>query len=294
MSAGHPSNMSRQVEVLDPGTSALIEDMGRPGYAHLGVAPSGAVDAPALRLANRLAGNAETDAGIEAMLGGLSLLARCSCTVAVTGPPVPVWVDERAAGSHTPLHLAPGQILRLGVPETGLRCYVAVSGGLAAAVELGSRSTDVLSGIGPAQLRPGDLLPLGDARGVPTGADEVLAQVRTAELAVPVFLGPRDEWFTDPARELDQVWTVSTDSNRVGIRLDGPRLHRADACAGAELPSEAILTGAIQVPPDGAPVVFLADHPTTGGYPVIATVHPDALPELAQARPGTALRVRPV
>lgn len=284
----------RQLEVLEPGTSALIEDLGRPGHAHLGVAPSGALDAPALRLANRLVGNPESDAGIETVLGGLVLRAHSSCTVAVTGPPVPAWVDGRAVGSHLPVHLAAGRTLRLGMPSAGLRCYLAFSGGIAAPTALGSRSTDALSGIGPAPLRAGDLLPLGEPRGLPAGADEVIARVPDGELTVPVLLGPRDEWFDDPARALAGTWTVSTDSNRVGLRLDGPRLQRAEPYADTELPSEAILTGAIQVPPDGAPVVFLADHPTTGGYPVIATVHPDALPLLAQARPGTWLRFRPV
>ena len=283
----------RQLEVLDPGTSALIEDLGRPGYAHLGVAPSGALDTPALRLGNRLVGNPETDAGIESVLGGLVLRAHCSCTMAVTGPPVPIWVDDRAAGSHVPLHLGAGQTLRLGTPDAGLRCYLAISGGVATQAALGSRSSDTLSGIGPAPLRGGDQLTLGEPRDLPAGADEVITRVPDTELTVPVVLGPRDEWFDAPARALARTWTVSTDSNRVGLRLDGPRLHRADAHAEAELPSEAVLTGAVQVPPDGAPVVFLADHPTTGGYPVIATVHPDALPPLAQARPGTKLRFRP-
>jgi biotin-dependent carboxylase-like uncharacterized protein len=285
--------VTRALEVLEPGPSALIQDLGRPGHAHLGVPPSGALDAPALRLANRLAGNPESAAGIEALFGGLRLRARSSCTVAVTGPAVTVRAGPREFGSHVPVFLAAGQELLLGTPERGLRCYLAVSGGIAAEPELGSRSRDQLSGIGPPPLSAGDVLPLGEAGGLPAGADVVVPPDPGFELTVPVLLGPRDDWFTGPARQLATGWTVTSDSNRVGLRLDGPALRRAEEFADAELPSEGIITGAIQVPHGGLPVVFLADHPTTGGYPVIGVVPPAALPSLAQARPGTTLRFRP-
>ncbi|SFA74983.1 biotin-dependent carboxylase uncharacterized domain-containing protein [Amycolatopsis marina] len=282
----------RRVEILDPGPSALIQDLGRPGHAHLGVPPSGALDQPALRLANRLVGNPEGAAGVEALLGGLRLRADVSCTVAVTGPSVPVLIDGREVGSHVALHLRPAQTLVLGTPAAGLRCYLAVSGGIAASAELGSRSTDVLSGIGPPPLEAGDLLVLGTDTGVPTGADTLAPPIPRADLTVPVLLGPRDDWFTGPAAALATTWTVTSESNRVGLRLDGTALRRAPERTDAELPSEGILTGAIQVPPSGLPVVFLADHPTTGGYPVVAVAHPDALPALGQARPGTSVRFR--
>lgn len=280
----------RELEILATGPSALVEDLGRPGYAHLGVPPSGALDGPALRLANRLAGNDEGCAGIEALLGGLVLRSRCSCTVAVTGPPVRVLVDGRDAGTHTPIHLRPGQELRVGTPDTGLRCYVAVSGGIDVRPELGSRSADVLSGLGPAPIEPGAVLPLGAPHGTPTGEDQLFAPRPPEELVVPVMPGPRADWFAEPARQLASRWTVTPESNRVGLRLDGTPLRRE---RDGELPSEGLITGAIQVPPSGLPVVFLADHPTTGGYPVIGVVKPEALPALAQARPGTTLRFRP-
>ncbi|WP_116046306.1 biotin-dependent carboxyltransferase family protein [Amycolatopsis palatopharyngis] len=282
----------RSVEVLDPGPNALIQDLGRPGHAHLGVPPSGALDQPALRLANRLVGNPEGAAGVEALLGGLRLLARVSCTIAVTGPAVSVRIDGREVGSHVALHLRPAQTLALGTPASGLRCYVAISGGVDTPVELGSRSRDVLSGIGPPPLAAGDLLALGAATGVPTGADTLAPRPPSTDLAVPVLLGPREDWFIDPATGLAGSWTITSASNRVGLRLDGSPLRRVPERTDTELPSEGIRTGAIQVPPSGLPVVFLADHPTTGGYPVVAVVHPDALPSLAQARPGTILRFR--
>jgi biotin-dependent carboxylase-like uncharacterized protein len=285
--------VSRRIEVLATGPSALVQDLGRPGHAHLGVPPSGALDVPALRLANRLAGNAESAAAIESLLGSLRLRAHASCTVAVTGAGVEVTVDGRAAGSHVPVHLAAGQTLELGVPKLGLRCYVAVSGGLDVPVELGSRSTDVLSGIGPEPLRAGDVLALGAVTGVPVGEDELAPLNPPLHLVVPAVLGPRDDWFPDAATQLARDWTVTADSNRVGVRLAGTALRRAREREDEELPSEGIVTGAIQVPPSGLPVVFLADHPTTGGYPVIGVVHSAALPSLAQARPGTTVRFRP-
>ncbi|MGW5716098.1 5-oxoprolinase subunit C family protein [Amycolatopsis sp. NPDC003865] len=278
----------RSLEVLDPGRYALVEDLGRPGYAHLGVAPSGALDTASLRLANRLAGNPPAAAGIEALLGGVEVRLTASATVAVTGPAVDVRVDGRPYGSHVPVPVRAGQTLTVGTPPTGLRCYLAVSGGIAVEEVLGSRSRDVLSGIGPEPLKRGDVLPLGEP-GIPAGADVVVPATAPAELVVPVTLGPRDDWLADPARGLSAWWTVTAESNRVGLRLDGTPLRRA---IEGELPSEGVVTGAVQVPPSGLPVVFLADHPTTGGYPVAAVVRPAALSALAQARPGTRVRFR--
>ncbi|MDQ3576466.1 MAG: biotin-dependent carboxyltransferase family protein [Actinomycetota bacterium] len=287
--------MTRAVTVLATGPFALIQDLGRPGRAHLGVPPSGALDPPSLRLANRLAGNAEGAAGIEAVLGGVRLRAEASCTVAVTGPSVPVTVGGRDAGSHTPVHVRAGEVVELGSPATGVRCYVALSGGIAVPARLGSRSTDVLSGIGPAPLRAGDVLPLGRLVGPPIGEDTVPPSNPADALTLPLLLGPRDDWFSDPVSQLAKaVWSVSPESNRVGLRLLGPALARAPEFHGRELTSEGVVTGAVQVPASGRPVVFLADHPTTGGYPVIGVVPTRHLPELAQARPGTKVRLRPV
>jgi biotin-dependent carboxylase-like uncharacterized protein len=283
----------RTVEVLATGPSALIEDLGRPGHAHLGVPPSGALDGPALRLANRLVGNPEAAAGIEALLGGLTIRAHTSCTAAVTGPRCSVTIDDREVGSHTPVHLRAGQALTIGTPATGLRCYLALSGGIEARSELGSRSRDVLSELGPPPLSEGDLLTLGSTRGVPAGLDVLVPVESPAVLDLPVLLGPRDDWFDEPARALRGPWTVTAESNRVGLRLDGDTLTRSNEFRDTELPSEALVTGSVQLPPNGLPVIFLADHPTTGGYPVVAVVRRTSLPALAQARPGTKLRLHP-
>ncbi|HEX4724991.1 MAG TPA: biotin-dependent carboxyltransferase family protein [Pseudonocardiaceae bacterium] len=287
-------SLVRTVTVLETGPLALVQDLGRPGNGHLGVPPSGALDAPALRLANRLVGNEEDSAGIEVLFGGLRLRADCSCVVAVTGPATPVTVNGRARDSHTPIHLADGHVLAIGTPETGLRGYLGFAGGVAVTVELGSRSTDVLSGIGPPPLKVGDVLPLGQSIGSPAGVDVLGPRPVPAEIRVPVLLGPRDDWFEAPARQLTEgQWQVSSDSNRVGLRLTGPALSRAPEFDGTELPSEPVVTGAVQVPAGGRPVVFLADHPTTGGYPVIGVVPRESLPALAQARPGTTIKFTP-
>jgi biotin-dependent carboxylase-like uncharacterized protein len=282
--------VNRSVTILHTGPQALIQDLGRPGHAHLGVPPSGAVDLDSLKLANRLVGNAESAAGLELLLGGLTMRANESCTVAVTGPATEVRIDGRLADSHQPVHLEPGAVLEVGTPETGLRSYLALSGGIDTPQELGSRSTDLLSGIGPDPLRDNDVLPLGTPN-VPVGADVVPPLRALQTLVIPILLGPRDDWFEDAETQLQQgSWTVSDRSNRVGARLCGTKLNRRDG----EIPSEGMITGAVQVPPDGQPVVFLNDHPTTGGYPVIGVVDRDHLRFLGQARPGTSVRFRPI
>ena len=282
--------MKRGVTITRTGPQALVQDLGRPGHAHLGVPPSGAVDPQSLTLANRLVGNPEGAAGLELLLGGAQLTADASCTVAVTGPAVLVWIDGKLVDSHQPLHLAKGATLEIGTPATGLRSYLAISGGIDAPVELGSRSTDLLSGIGPEPLQDNDVLPLGTP-GPATGADVVPPIQVLHSMVVPIRLGPRDDWFEDAETQLRQgSWTVSDRSNRVGTRLQGTKLNRRDG----EIPSEGMITGAVQVPPDGQPVVFLNDHPTTGGYPVIGVVDRDHLRFLGQARPGTEISFRPI
>lgn len=280
---------SRTVTIVRTGPQALVQDLGRPGNAHLGVPPSGAVDPHSLTLANRLVGNPEGAAGLELLLGGLTLRAGASCTVAVTGPPVEVRVGDRLADSHHPIHLGEDETLTIGTPGTGLRTYLAISGGIDVQEELGSRSTDLLSGIGPDPLRDNDVLNLGTPNPA-CGADVVPPHHVPDALVVPILLGPRDDWFDQAETQLRQgSWTVSDRSNRVGARLSGTALTRRDG----ELPSEGMVTGSVQVPPDGQPVVFLNDHPTTGGYPVIGVVDRDHLRFLGQARPGTVVRFRP-
>lgn len=279
------------IEVLAPGPYSTVQDLGRPGYAHLGVPCSGAADAASLRLANRLLGNPEGSAGVELTFGGARLAFPTGAWVAVTGAPCPLTArgPHAAAGMEVPFWVPGGTELRFGTPSWGLRTYLAVRGGIAVEPVLGSRSTDSLSGLGPPPLRAGTVLPVGPVTALePISVD--LAPPGDARPAVlRVLPGPRDDWFVPGAlRALCAgPYEVSQDSNRVGVRLRGHELARARE---GELPSEGMVTGAIQVPPSGQPIVFLADHPPTGGYPVIGVVLGADLPVAAQLRPGDRVR----
>jgi biotin-dependent carboxylase-like uncharacterized protein len=277
--------------VLTPGPLATVQDRGRHGWASIGVTTSGAADAAAADLANRLVGNRPEAAVVEATAGGLRLRAGRTVLVAVTGAPAPVSVDGRAAPLNAPLTLTAGAELALGVPAAGLRTYLAVRGGVGVPTVLGSRSTDTLSGLGPAPLSAGDELPVGDLAADEPFVDVAPVRAPASRPVLHVLPGPRRNWLTPAAWTAltEEEWTVSTDSDRVGLRLAGPRLDRLRE---EELPSEGLVPGAVQVPPDGAPVLFLADHPVTGGYPVLAVVVTADLSVAAQLRPGDTVRFR--
>jgi biotin-dependent carboxylase-like uncharacterized protein len=269
------------IEVVAPGVRTLVEDAGRPGFAAVGVGRSGAADPAALRLGNRLVGNAPGAAALEVLLGGLELHALQTTVVALTGARGPAWVDDAPVGPGTAVRLPAGARLRLGSAEHGLRTYVAVRGGVAVPEVLGSRSSDTLSGLGPAPLAAGDLLPVGrDTQGLPE-LGSAPAREWCDVVVLPVLPGPRLDVLTlGPYR-------VTPSSDRVALRLTGPALPRA---ARGELPSEGLVVGAVQVPADGQPVVFGPDHPVTGGYPVVAVVRADGISSAAQLRPGDAVR----
>jgi biotin-dependent carboxylase-like uncharacterized protein len=278
----------RAVEVVRAGPLTTIQDRGRPGFAHLGVPRSGALDQPSLGLANRLVGNPDHAAALETTVGGVAVRTRTACFVAVTGAPAVVSVDDEPADWGMAIGLRAGQVLDVGPATTGVRSYVALSGGVTVEPVLGSRSGDVLSGLGPPPLRAGDVLPLGTAVALPAVAAEFAAHADPPDpLILRLMLGPRDEWFAEAASTLSSsTYVVSSSSNRIAIRLDGPPLERRTT---DELPPEGVVLGALQVPADGEPLVFLADHPTTGGYPVVGVVHPVDLPRCAQARPGVSV-----
>ncbi|CAL9382462.1 biotin-dependent carboxyltransferase family protein [Streptomyces sp. enrichment culture] len=279
----------RALSVVRAGALTTVQDRGRPGHAHLGVPRSGALDAPAAALVNRLVGNPPDAAVLETTLTGCALRPRRTVTVAVGGAPCAVGVDGRPVAWGAPVRVPAGALLDVGRAVAGVRSYVAVSGGIAVEPVLGSRSTDLLSGLGPAPLTDGAVLPLGQAGGPPARVDVVPQPAPPAELVLRVTPGPRDDWFTAEALRVftTRAYRVSAASNRIGLRTEGPALWRARA---GELPSEGMVLGAVQVPPDGRPVVFLADHPTTGGYPVVAVVHHADLAAAAQAVPGTPVR----
>ncbi|MFF3324075.1 biotin-dependent carboxyltransferase family protein [Streptomyces sp. NPDC002889] len=284
----------RAFAVVRAGALTTVQDLGRPGHAHLGVPRSGALDTPAARLVNRLVGNADGAAVLETTLNGAAVRPRCPVTVAVGGAPCPVTVDGRPVAWGAPVRVAAGAVLEAGPPVRGVRSYVAMAGGITVDPVLGSRSTDLLSGLGHAPLTDGAVLPLGAPCRPPARVDAQLPwPAPPSEMVLRVRLGPRDDWFTEASlRTLAaSTYRVSAASNRIGLRAEGPALERA---VTGELPSEGMVLGAVQVPPDGCPVVFLADHPTTGGYPVVAVVDERDLAAAAQAVPGTPVRFVPV
>ncbi len=277
--------MTRHLVVEEPGPLTTVQDEGRVGRAAIGVGRSGACDRASYRLANRLLGNHPGAAALEVTFGGLVLRAEDEVMVVTTGARCP------GAPHNGPVRLRPGDVLRLGAPVTGLRTYVAVRGGFAVEPVLGSSATDVLGGLGPAAVSAGDRLAVGDlVAGLPDTDLAAVAEPAAERLEVRLTEGPRRDWFDEEAWRLltTQEYTVSGESNRVGVRLEGQPLERS---RDGELPSEGMLRGALQIPPSGLPVLFLADHPVTGGYPVIGYVDDADVDRCAQLRPGQRLRL---
>ncbi|MEJ3404493.1 biotin-dependent carboxyltransferase family protein [Rathayibacter sp. YIM 133350] len=281
------------ITVLEAGPLSLVQDLGRPGLAHLGVTGSGALDRAAHRLANRLVGNAESAATIEVTLGGLEVRFEAPEWFAVTGAWGRVTLDGVEIRVDVATRAAAGSLLRLGPAEHGVRYYLAVRGGIDVPPVLGSRSADTLSGIGPAALTAGRQLAAGHEASDPVPALDPLTLWPPADVLVEIAAhpGPRADWFTPASLDafFEQEWSVSAESNRVGSRLLGTPLERSRS---GELASEGMLAGSVQVPPSGLPTVLLADHPVTGGYPVIAVVADAALDAFAQLRPGQRIHFR--
>ena len=277
--------------MIAPGPLSTIQDLGRPGYGHLGIGTSGAADRVSLELANRIVGNDRGAAGIEMTLGRLRLRADCDVVIALTGASCAFQIDGRPGRMNTPTDVRSGEEIRVGAPAVGLRTYLAVAGAIETVPVLGSRSTDLLSGIGPEKLAAGTLLPVGEPVGPIHQPDD--PPEPSADPVLGLIPGPRDDWFvTDAWQTLcTTTWMVTPDANRVGVRLDGPALGRRFS---GEMPSEPMVTGALQIPPNGQPIIFLADHPVTGGYPVIGVVTHVDLHLAGQLRPGRSVRFRAI
>ncbi|UNK70567.1 urea amidolyase family protein [Microbacterium sp. H1-D42] len=286
------------VEVVQPALQLLVQDLGRPRRAALGVSASGAADRTALRDANRAVGNRAGEAALES-LGAVTLRFHGDGVAVVTGAVgelamVDTAGEERLIAHGIPFATYDGDVLSLGAAARGLRYVIGVRGGIRVPEALGSRSSDTLGGLGPAPLASGDVVPIGsdaiDAvdpypwpRALPASGERI---------ELDITLGPRDDWFTPAALHVleTQQWLVTQRADRVGIRLHGAApLERAIA---GELPSEGAVTGAIQVPPDGQPVLFLPDHPVTGGYPIIGALTDRCLDLAGQLPPGALVRFR--
>ncbi|MGH8213045.1 MAG: biotin-dependent carboxyltransferase family protein [Rhodanobacteraceae bacterium] len=286
------------IEVLKPGLLTTPQDSGRIGFAHLGIGRAGAFDVPAFRLANALTGNTGDACALELTLLGPMMRFHRDAWITITGAPLPVQIDGAERPMWSPLFIRAGQMLALGAMRTGCRAYLAVQGGFDFEPVLGSRSLDVNAALGPlpGPLRASDVLRIGGTGNGIRGAKANWS------------IDPRP-WF-DPGSPLrllpgththlldpdsrgalhSHAFEVANDSNRVGVRLNGPRLRLAKS---VELVSEACIEGTLQLPPSGEPIALGVEHPVSGGYPRIGQIVAIDLPRLAQRRPGDALRFAP-
>lgn len=282
--------MRPTLEVMRTGPLALVQDLGRVGKAAMGVGRSGAADRSSHSLANRLVANPDSLATIEVTLGGMSFrVIGGDVVVAVTGADTDPSINGIPFGTNSIAQVQDGDVVSLGAPRSGLRSYVAVRGGVSVAPVMGSRSFDIMSGIGPKPLRAGDRLPIGPrSPSFPEVEQAPVATISDDVVELKVVPGPRDDWFTDPDALIHGNWIVSDRSDRVGTRLIGKPLELRDPAR--QLPSEGVVRGAIQVPPGGQPVILGPDHPVTGGYPVIGVITDHDVDLAAQVRPGQTAR----
>ena len=321
--------MANVLEVVNPGPLATLQDPGRPGWMKYGVPPSGALDQEALAVANLLVGNPEGAAGIEITYGSFTARALAPLVAACTGAWAPIQVDGAPISPWTAFSAAPGQVVSIGAPAWGVRAYLALRGGIAAHPVMGSVSTYIRGALGGIDghgraLRAGDLIATPDppapantaiapAAGATARAVAALARRQAAfasahssepasapasasarrAIAIRVVMGPQDDHFTHAGRRTfaGEEFTLTNKADRMGLRFEGPAIEHA---RGADIISDGMPPGAIQVPGDGVPIVMLADRQTTGGYPKIACVARVDLDLLAHLRPGDRVRFVPL
>jgi len=301
----------RVIEVQAPGLLTTVQDLGREGFGHMGVSPSGAADVISLRLGNRLVGNAERAAGLEMTLLGGTFEFPEGAAVALAGSDFGATLDGKAVELWTAFEAKPGQVLRMGPTRSGARCYLCVRGGIDVNAFLGSASTHILSGLGGHEgraLKKGDVLTIGPANmdgqkrigrnACSTGGAGIAGKRRLAAQALEkvkirevlrVTSGPQSDWFPESAQKIfyESTYRVAEESNRMGIRLLGEAIP---APTGGEMISEGVALGAIQVPEGGLPIILFVEQQTTGGYPKIANVISADFHSLGQLRPRDEIR----
>lgn len=281
--------------VLNVGAAAIPVDEGRPGWAHLAVTTSGAFDRPAYRLANRLVGNRPGAVAVEFVLGPMTMRFSTHATLAVTGIDADLTLQQpgrhaQSVSTHSTLMVPAGSVLRIGMARSGLRGYLAIRGGWKVDRVLGSGSHDTLADLGPPPLRAGDQLPVGSDFDDFPAVDHAPRPSTVNDLDLTLLPAHRAGVMGTARDTLAELaWTVSPASNRIGVRLAGPSL-----VAARQRASEPLVRGAVQLPPNGQPVIMGPDHPTTGGYPVIGVIADVDTDRLAQARPGSRVRLIPV
>jgi biotin-dependent carboxylase-like uncharacterized protein len=281
------------IRMVDPGPQTTVQDLGRVGHLRYGIPPSGPLDVRAFVIANRLVGNPDGAAALEATVLGPRFTVETACAIAVTGADAPVTINGAAAEAWTTLPLAAGDTVRIGAARAGVRVYVAFAGGLDVSPALGSRATYLrgrLGGLDGRSLKRDDVL-----RSFPVARPPIR---RLPESAIPplerepeirVVLGPQADRFTAEgiAAFLGGVYEMLPQSDRMGARLSGPRITHA---YGHDIISDGIALGSVQVPGDGQPIVLLVDRQSTGGYTKIATVVSFDIGRLGQVKPGHHLR----
>ncbi|WP_213073692.1 urea amidolyase family protein [Acinetobacter ihumii] len=295
-------SVAASLEILKTGLQTLIQDQGRPDMTALGVGHAGAMDQTAFQTANRIVGNPSHAAVLEILNGGLKLKALQAAVIAITGADSEIWLEDASGQQvrmpmYQPIALDAGDQLNISMPTKGLRNYLALRGGIAAEQVLGSSSYDTLAELGAAPLQPNDLIYAADLTVSSVILDEAAPQnlPKTGQVTeVDLILGPRTDWFkADSVQQFfQQSWRVTQESNRIGLRLQGE--YPLQRQIQQELPSEGTCTGALQIPPNGQPVLFMNDHPLTGGYPVIAAVAKHHLDVVAQMPAGTLIKFRQI
>ena len=288
--------MTAGLKVLAPGLHTTVQDLGRAGYQAIGVPVSGALDGVNLQLANALAGNPPGAPALEVLISGpVFEVAADTMRVALAGPgaSLAIGAEKARVDAGQSVTLLRGQVIEVVAGRRSACCYLAVEGGIAVPLVLGSASTYVRAAIGGLEgraLRQGDFMPLAMARASDRPELRLSSpSPATGDQPIRVVLGPQQEYFTEEAVNalLDGEFRISQSADRMGMRLDGPLLQLS---RGWDIVSDAIMTGAIQVPGSGQPILLLADHQTTGGYPKIATVISVDLPVVGRRRPGDTLR----
>lgn len=285
------------LEVTQAGGLASVQDLGRFGGQRFGLGPAGAMDAFALRAANLLVGNAPGAAAVEVGLAGLTLAARDAAVVALTGMGFALRVQGRELPPWMAVWVRPGWSVEVTRTQGGAWAYLAIAGGVETPLVLGSRATHLRAGLGGLEgraLHAGDLLPTNGPLTWPGAAGQHIPPDRRPDYSptptIAVVLGPQADLFTAEGVQtfLSSEYRVSAVSDRMGYRLEGPPIaHRGSA----DILSDGLTAGSVQVPAGGQPLVMMSERPTTGGYPKIATVISADLPRLAQVPPGAG-RVR--
>jgi biotin-dependent carboxylase-like uncharacterized protein len=283
------------LEILKPGLLTLIEDLGRWGYQRYGVSACGAMDLFSHRVANRLVGNDEREATLECTVVGPRIKALSNTIVACTGADLNLHIDGHTAPMWTSVEVSEGSVVSFGAYRSGCRTYIAIHGGIAVREVLGSRSTHLATRLGGQEgraLQAGDVL-CTDAKPPSQRARRMLLPRAIPAFesgpVVRVLLGPNEDFFRADSIErfFSEGYRISQNSDRMGIRLEGKPLRYR---ASTDIVSDSVPFGAVQVPPNGQPIILMADRPTTGGYPKIAHVITADSPQVAQLKPGDHIR----